>query len=218
MTEDRHVRRSGDDYAQAFATFLPYGQAWPREQDSVLMQAIDGLAQFYGYVDSRAADLLEQESDPRLTYELLPDWERNWGLPDPCMRQPKTLDQRRLMLVQRMTLLGAQSRAFYIEVASWLGYTITIEELSPIMCGVSRCAEDFWELGAPEIRYYWIIHIYGVPIWWFRCAVGECGKNHHAEWDPLLDLECLIRRWKPAHTVVIFDYADPAIPPARIAQ
>ena len=111
---DTHIRRSGDDYAQALANLLPYGDAWPRWPDSVLMQTLRGLANYFGFVDSRAADLLEQESDPRITIELLPDWERNWGLPDPCYKQALTIDQRHKLLLFIMTLQGGQSRQFFI--------------------------------------------------------------------------------------------------------
>ena len=48
--------------------------------ESTLVRACTGLNEYWGVVDSRAADLLETESDPRLTVELLPDWERAWGL------------------------------------------------------------------------------------------------------------------------------------------
>ena len=72
-----------------------------------------GLNQYWGHVDGRAADLLEIESDPRTTVELLPDWERAWGLPDPCFPNATSIAERQNMLVLVMTLLGGQSRAFY---------------------------------------------------------------------------------------------------------
>jgi len=62
---DRHIRRSGSDYAQAFLSLLPTGQAWTRAPDSTLVQTCNGLADYWGSVDGRAADLLEIESDPR---------------------------------------------------------------------------------------------------------------------------------------------------------
>lgn len=73
---------------------LPRGQAWPREIDSTLVLTVNGLANYWGYVDGRAADLLETESDPRTTVELLPDWERNWGLPDPCFPSAQSITER----------------------------------------------------------------------------------------------------------------------------
>ena len=125
---DIHIRRDGDDYWQALANLLPYGQAWPRWEESTLMRTVRGLAQTFGFVDARAADLLEQESDPRKTIELLPDWERNWALPDECLRKALTIDQRHALLIWKMTLLGGQSREFFINIAAWLGSTINITE------------------------------------------------------------------------------------------
>ena len=74
--------------------------------------------------------------------ELLPDWERNWGLPDPCYTAPLTIAERQLALVMRMTMLGAQSRAFFIEVAAQIGYTITITEYRTFVCGIDRCGDN----------------------------------------------------------------------------
>jgi hypothetical protein len=79
---DRHIRRGGDDYAQMLLSLLPQGVAWSRDVGTVMVRGLWGLAQYWGFVDGRAADLLERESDPRQTVELLPDWERAWGLPD----------------------------------------------------------------------------------------------------------------------------------------
>ena len=115
MTIDRHVRRSGDDYAHAFLSLLPQGQAWPRHPESTLVQACTGLSAYWGYVDSRAADLLETESDPRITIELLTDWERAWGLPDPCYKAPLSIAERQRALVYKMTTLGGQSIQFMID-------------------------------------------------------------------------------------------------------
>jgi uncharacterized protein YmfQ (DUF2313 family) len=227
MQEDRHIRRSGDDYAQALADLLPYGQAWPRWPESVLMRAVRGLAQTFGFVDARAADLLERESDPRYTIELLPDWERNWGLPDPCFRSALSIDQRHQLLLFKMTLLGGQSRDFFIGMAAWLGYTIDITEYAPFMAGVSQAGDthgminwndtpgrhpevlDYrWYIGPPEQRFYWTVHVRNAPLTWFRAGSGQAGVNHHLEIGYATDLECLLRRWKPAHTDIVFDYSN----------
>src|SRR6516162_2792503 len=140
---DRHVRRAGSEYRDAFLELLPQGQAWPKHSlDSVLWKACDGLNNYWGWVDGRAADLLEQESDPRTTVELLPDWERNWGLPDPCFAEPLSVHDRQVALVQRMTIEGGQSRQFFVDVAAQLGYTITITEYRPFMTGIDKVGDN----------------------------------------------------------------------------
>jgi uncharacterized protein YmfQ (DUF2313 family) len=254
MTADQHVRRSGSDYTQAFLQLLPQGQAWPKHApESVLVQAITGLCDYWGYVDGNAADLLEIESDPRLTVQLLPDWERNWGLPDPCYTAPQTIGQRQLALVMRMTMQGAQSREFFINVAAMIGYTITITEYRVFVCGIDGCGDcrvygdgsdpmynewgipikgppgdhdvlngelSEWPnygLGPPENRFYWTVHVASASLTWFRVTKGQCGVDPHLRIGLADDLECLLNRWKPAHTQIIFDYAglsDPGDPMA----
>ena len=83
---DGFVRRSGDNYADALSALLPTGPAWTRDPDAALSQLVSGLAQVWGKVDAKAADLLEIETDPRSAYELLADWERAFGLPEPLAR------------------------------------------------------------------------------------------------------------------------------------
>jgi uncharacterized protein YmfQ (DUF2313 family) len=218
---DRHVRRTGADYAQALAALLPRGLAWPRNPATTLMSGVRGLAEVFGFVDSRAADLLERESDPRSTLELLPDWERNWALPEECFPPTLTIGQRQAMLVFKMTLLGAQSRFFFMEVAGWLGYSITISEYAPFMAGVSRVGDtrtppldpnpligDYrWYIGPPEMRFYWTVHVGQAALTWFRASKGQAGVDPHLRIGIADDLECLLRRWSPAHTQIVFDYS-----------
>lgn len=219
---DQHVRRSGDDYGTAFEALLPQGQAWPKYPGTTLDLACRGLAEYWGFVDGRAADLLETESDPRATTELLPDWERNWGLPDPCMTDPPTgLEERREALVAKMTMLGAQSRQFFVDIAAAYGYTITITEYAPYMTGVSRCGDtrgldpdpmtpttDYrWMLGEPEIRYYWTVHVNGKSFIYFHCNSSQCGIDRLLKIGIAADLECILNKLQPAHTRIVYDYS-----------
>jgi len=226
---DRHVRRGQDDYFVALEQLLPYGIAWPRDPTTVLMSIVYGFAGILGYVDGRAADLLERESDPRITVELLPDWERNWGLPDPCYGEPITIADRQKALVQRMTILGAQSREFFIETAAFLGYTVTISEFRPFMVGIDRCGDNRtllpsgslsekpnYGIGDPAMRFYWLVHVFRVRLTWFRCARSQTGVDPHLRIARATDLECLFHRWAPAQTEPLFDYSG-VLPPDPMA-
>jgi len=219
--DDRHVRRSGSDYREAFLALLPQGPAWPKHAiGSVLWRACDGLNQYWGFVDSRAGDLLEIESDPRLSVELLPDWERNWGLPDPCMTNPPTdLNGRHAALIAKMTMMGGQSRQFFIDIAESYGYQITITEYAPYMTGVSRVGDTrkqfnpgdpehyHWYLGRAEMRFYWTVHVTGKALIYFRCGSSQTGINRLLEIGIADDLECVLDKLKPAQTDIIYDYS-----------
>lgn len=231
---DRHVRRTGRDYLEAFMRLLPQGQAWPRfeptresylkyekqEPGHVLWNVCRGLCAYWGFVDSRAADLLERETDPRLSVEMFTDWERNWGLPDPCFfHDGGNMEGRRALLMLKMTMLGAQSRAFFEWVARQLGYSIRIREYSPFMVGISRVGGTLgtdgfprWQIGPPEMRFYWTVAVAGIQLIWFRVTAGIVGVDPHLRMGYPEDLHCLLNRWKPAQTQIVLDFSGTDAP------
>ena len=116
--------------------------------------------------------------------------------------------------MQKMTMLGGQSRAFFIGVMETLGYTVTIREHSPFMVGISRCGltlddagHQRWEIGPPEMRFYWSIGVAGVSLTWFRADAGQSAIDPHLRIGFPTDLECILNIWKPAHTEIVLDYS-----------
>ncbi|WP_267355593.1 MULTISPECIES: putative phage tail protein [unclassified Methylobacterium] len=209
---DAFIRRDGGDYAQAFANLLPTGAAWSRDPASTLMQLIRGQAEIWGaVVDPRAADLLEIETDPRFTLELLGEWERAYGLPDPCVPVVQTLPERRQALAQKIAMQGGQSRAFFIGVAAALGYAITITEYVPFQFGLSSFGGSHGRFNPPGFRYCWTVRVGNRRLTRFQFGASSFGR------DPLLDtrraedIECIFGRIKPAHTLLFFNYGAPQV-------
>lgn len=220
LPRDRFMRRGQEEYFHALQALLPWGIAWPRWPTTVLMRFVRGLAGILAFCDGRAADLLTRESDPRATVEMLDWWERAWGLPDPCwagMRE--TIGERQRMLVLKMTMIGGQSRAWFVNMARFIGYSISISEYRPFMTGWDRVGDNRqilstggrsqWpaQMGHPEMRFAWTVHLERTRLTWFRCSQGQCGIDPHLKIQFALDLECLIRRFRPAHSEVLFDYS-----------
>jgi uncharacterized protein YmfQ (DUF2313 family) len=210
------IVRDGEAFASGLAALLPVGIAWPREPDAMLMQLVRGLAEEWARLDRRSADLLGRESDPRSTVELLDSWERAFGLPDPCVAEPLTIEDRQRVLVNRIAMEGGQSRTFFEQIAADLGYDLTIKEFSPFMCGVSEVGKTRygWEIGPPEIRFYWSVAIAGARFSWFRAGSGQAGVDPLVTIGIATDITCILGRLKPAHTEVIFDYAAEAFLPS----
>lgn len=195
------VIHTDDEYRDALAALLPSGAAWPRDPESQLMRFIGGLAVEFSRLDARAAQLLA-ETDPASTTELLPDWERVVGLPDPCVTLAQTVAQRRQALEGRLTAVGGQSRRFFIELAARLGYSITIDEFASAgaatAAGISFTGDEWahiWRVNVPT----------SVSITEFRAGAGAAGEPLRA-WSNEV-LECQFNRYKPAHTRVLFAYA-----------
>lgn len=214
---EAQLRHSAEDYAQAFGDLFPTGPAWSRERGAPLDALLAGLSAVWERVDHRAADLLGREADPRTAIELLPEWERALGLPDPCLAEPLTIADRQRAVTERLSSEGGQSIAFFTALAARLGYTVRIIEHAPFMCGVSRVGdtrptgdpgESFrWEVAPEMMRFVWTVKVVNPRLSWFRVGSGQVGVDPHLRIAIASDLECLFRRLRPAHTDVFFDYS-----------
>jgi uncharacterized protein YmfQ (DUF2313 family) len=190
------------DYLAQLQALLPQGQAWPRDADAALTQLLHAWADELARVDGRAADLVE-EADPRTTAELLADWERVAGLPDPCVEAlagSQTTAQRRAGLAAKLTTIGGQSAAYYIALAASLGYVVSVTEFRPFTAGSS--AGDALTNG--DWIFAWQVNAPQDTIVEFAAGRSCAGEPLRAWGNELL--ECAISRLKPAHTHVLFAY------------
>lgn len=192
--------QSADQYAQALTALLPPGDAW-RASDQPLGDLLAGLAQELARIDARALALLE-EADPGNAVALLDEWEVVLGLPDPCLTEPQTDSQRRAAARARYTLVGGQTAAFYIGLAAQLGYTMTVEdfatEADAIAAGISYTGDGWAYTWRCNVDAGTLIKSFAVG----QSSVGDALRSWGVE-----PLECLIKRFAPAHTVVLFAYA-----------
>ena len=201
-------KASENNYLAQQQDLLPYGEAWNREADSFITHLLRGLALLWVRVHNRALGIIE-DADPRTTLEMLADWETALGLPDDCLPAGNSIQERRAAVLAKLDDEGRQDPDFYQELARMLGYKITIEEYSPFICGLGRCGGNVpcgdRLNGGHDVRYYWRVKIHGPRITLFRCGASappdRLGKISRAT-----ELECLIRRYKLAHTYVIFEY------------
>lgn len=189
-------------YLAGLQALLPRGWAWPRREDSNLAKLVAAIADGFARLHRGITRLLVTEADPRSTLELLPEWERMLGLPDECIGIPETLQERRLLVTTRYTATGGQSRAYFIELASSLGYSVTIEEGKVFRLGLSRLGAD--RLNHPGWAYAWTVHAPTVTVIPFRLGQSTLGERLKTFGNARL--ECSIRRAAPAHTIVHFAY------------
>jgi len=192
------VGMTSDQYLDQLQALLPQGAAWTREKGATLTKFLQGFADELARVDLRGDQLID-EVDPRTTFEMIGDWERVAGLPDPCVGPGQTTAQRRSALLQKLVSVGGASRAYFIAVAAALGFTITISEF--LEHSVADDVEH--QLFGADWAFAWQVNS-------ALNTVGELTVEDTAD-DPLawwsnVPLECVISRLKPAHTVVIFAY------------
>lgn len=189
-------------YQQQLANLLPTGQAWPREQGSNLMVLLGVIASEFARAHA-LADAALLEANPRTTSQMLTDWERVAGLPDDCSSLGDTLPERLEQLVNKVTRRGGQSRAFFQSIAEDLGYQVILEEFRPFIPGISYPGQAIW--GAQDVRFYWRVKVTQAKLLYFYCGSSELNERL-LDFRAAEDLECILNKLKPAHTILIMAY------------
>ncbi|EPY01345.1 YmfQ family protein [Magnetospirillum fulvum] len=190
------MRATPELYLSQLQALLPTGAAWPREPDTVLTNVLLAMADGLARAHNRALDLIE-EADPRTTLELLTDWERVCGLPDPCSGPAATIAERRAQVVARLTATGGQSPAYYVVLAAALGFEITITERRARFHGRRTHGTPY---GGREMQFIWEVHLPPETVFRRRHGRGYHGEPY-ASWGAQ-SLICMLERLKPAHTII----------------
>ncbi|NBB51512.1 DUF2313 domain-containing protein [Rhizobium sp. CRIBSB] len=194
--------RSVEAYTHQLQALLPGGPIWTRDPAARLTAVLAALAAEFARLDQRA-EQLTVELDPRTTYEMLTDWERVLGLPDGCTPVTGTISERRAAVIQKLTSLGGQTPAFFVALAAALGFEVVIHEFDPDVDDYSPGLD----ITGGKWRHAWRMEVLTqTDFTSFRAGVSAAGDRLVE--GGALDLECVIRRAKPAHSQVLFTYPE----------
>ncbi|MDR1946434.1 MAG: DUF2313 domain-containing protein [Desulfovibrio sp.] len=173
---------------------------------------------------------------PFADYGWMQDYERVYGLPNPCFVGPIDYDMRVVQLAIALKERAGISKEYYYWLAQVFGYDIDIQEFRPFVAG-SKAGEI---LSNGDWQFVWIVHvkIYGTYLdivhyepftavshagdaltnWsWANVERlnGDIGRPFRAGRNVAGDylrqwgddfFECVFRRAAPAHTVLHFAY------------
>ena len=193
---------SSADYLAQLKALLPRGLAWGRGASTYLSMLLGAFAQLFAMDDARAMDLIE-EADPRTTYALLPEFEQAFCLSAFSVVDGSALsiEQRRSKLVAKYTGRGGQSRAYFIALAARLGFVVTIEEFSEFSVDADVEAPIYGE----EWNFAWQVNA-PLATSTEMTVDSDVDQSITTDWLNYL-LEASFQEDKPAHTVLIFNYA-----------
>ena len=177
---------------------LPQGIAWSRSPSSNLGGVMGVIAAERRERHNRKLTLLEVESFPTTSVELLPEWERMAGLPDPCRAAPGTLAERHAELADVFFATHPPTRENMIAWAARAGWAIEIREQRDFVAGISAGDDP-----VGESDFVWIVSVLGQEIRFFR-ADQNVGGDPLFTFPDITTLECVLRRAAPAHTQVFF--------------
>lgn len=85
------------------SVIVPKGRAWNKKNvpESGHYRAIRVWASMFNQIQQQI-EILAQEFNINLTTDLLPEWETSVGIPDDCLRDLDTLQQRRNAIISRL--------------------------------------------------------------------------------------------------------------------
>lgn len=186
-------------YEDILKQLLPYG-CYSDSADSAHMKDIKVMAGALEACQINADDFTEDEIFPDKVDELLPDWERVYGIAsDTSISWASRIDD--LLAAVRAT--GSLTPEYFLSLATRLGYTATIEELEPFMAGWSEAGDTIY---VEDIVYVWQLTITnsGVKSYFFEAGVSCAGDSLNYFSEDYL--EGIMNKLKPAHTAVVFQY------------
>lgn len=191
---------SAEDFRDALLRLLPSGLLWNRSKENGLGKLFHVLGQVYQDGTHRALSLLG-DLFPGTTYHFIDEWEKTLDLPDSCMGDDGTPEQRRNAIIAKLTDEGGSSVRYYITLAQNLGVPITIEEFAPARAGVMRAGQRCY---GRNWAFAWRVTIPRLVVSRFRSGRNTAG-NRLRTWQRGY-IECVIRKHSPAHTALFFRY------------
>jgi uncharacterized protein YmfQ (DUF2313 family) len=192
------IRPTADDWLAATMDLLPQGRAWPREPQSNWGKLLGVASEERRLRHERALVLLDVESYPPFSVELLADWEQAAGLPDPCRPAPGTLAERRSELIDRLFADHVPTPALMIALAAQAGWHIEIKERRDFVAGISHAGDP-----VGESDFEWTVTVLDQSIDFFHAGRNVAGDPLWTFPD-LSTLERVLRRANPAHLQLYF--------------
>lgn len=160
-------------------------------------------------VDGNAFDRLQQSAveilgvvTPVTSGLMINDWERICGLENTYTLPYSVRVQN---VVKQLNVTGGLSIPYFVNVASTLGYEISINELTPFRAGENRVGD---ELLIEDSIFGWQVNVRAntqniVRFYAGASLAGERLSEYH---DNVI--ETFFKDIKPAHTAVRFTYGD----------
>lgn len=180
-----------------------FGEVGVIAAESVQSRVFLGMGDELALLQARIDQFVELELDPATAVELLPEWERVLGLPDPCVTGAQTLEERQLAAAAKLRATGGQSRSYFLGIAEAAGAEVSIVEHDVLRAGFragDRCTSVNW------------LHVWDVAAPLDNLEVMRAGfraGDRLRTWgNPTL--ECSIGPLAPAHTRVRFVYGTQA--------
>jgi uncharacterized protein YmfQ (DUF2313 family) len=187
------------DYLWQFQRLLPRGRVWQRGWGTVQAADLLTLMPTWARLHTRAGEVIAETFPCSVAAEMLPEWEATLGLPD-C-EALGTIQQRQAAVCAKFSMRGGQSIQYFIDLAAANGFTITITTYSAFRVDMNRVEDPLYD---SAWDYAWMVTSPAETVVYFRTDVSLV-EEPLASWGNA-QLECLIEKYAPAHTIPMFEY------------
>lgn len=135
------VKYSKEDFKFSLKSLLPKGKIWVFSEDSEFLKLLHSFADELLRVSDRANYLLE-EADPRVTVELITDYESYLDIPGDCAQVlADTTELRRADIVAALTSSGGATTQYLLDIARDKGFNIDLVEQKVGRCGLLKSGD-----------------------------------------------------------------------------
>jgi uncharacterized protein YmfQ (DUF2313 family) len=183
---------SPEAYARQMKQLLPWGSIWPFSPSSWLSTLLVGFGDELARIDARAEDVVN-EWDPSTAVQMLEDWERVLGLPEPGQKLSPITGERQIAATLKYLSRGGATPVYFEALAARLGFVATVTET----------ATHTWTM---------IVDLASSPAaYTLRTAQfrsGSARSGDRVSNRSVDELERVIKKAKPAHTVALFVYTS----------
>jgi uncharacterized protein YmfQ (DUF2313 family) len=117
-----------EEAARQLASTVPDGRAWQAKnlQGTGMHAVVSACAAEFREIQIQI-ETLAREFDVRLSDKLLPDWEASCGLPEECIGQMASLEDRRNAVILRLRKIPFVTKQDYEDLAFQLtGLSVTV--------------------------------------------------------------------------------------------
>ena len=142
--------------------FFPDGLAWEKVKESFL---IDGIAWEFSRVSDSIVEL-QNEIFPQTTVAMITDFETMLDLDNSSL----TIDERRLAVIEKLSVKGSMKVSDFNSAASKLGFTIELYFQYPFRVGINRIGDRLYTL---EWQYFIFIEVFTTPIDTLRASLEK---------------------------------------------
>lgn len=197
---------------QTITRHLPMGVAWIawRMPGKVAYKLWSAFAELFEDMTEALCAVISELS-PYTTDQLITEWETAVGLPDPCLPEATTLEERRQWVVWRLNKRRWVKAEHWQELAALFGLQIVVtpgwlvQKPALYPATYPRRYDLFPKLG--RFRVY--INIIGLEVGGYDYGVADRGDGYPVPYGytgpDFSQFQCLIERVKPANVIIIWN-------------